>query len=271
MILKILLLNLSWLISCHPAPSMVLCHGLQLNVKYTYDYWTTLLLNNDDHTGKEPVSFGYKGTFLVENIWQDKSNYVIKVDFSPGSTGHYLDHDGKPLRGPGYGSTNYQSHPLIAHIVDSNDNQTVKSFYRHNQESITTVNLKKAIVFLLRTKKSNIVGINSSDNYNNLTNCLLSHLFCFLFFIISYFIQNDNVNFVKKGQDIEMSYSSKHDTIEPIMNPLNLDQWSISTNLGRDHTLVTESTGWQNVSLTSRLYNTAYSKLHLRFVSLPSN
>ncbi|XP_015785984.1 microsomal triglyceride transfer protein [Tetranychus urticae] len=232
MLLKILLLNLSWLINCHPAPSMVLCHGLQLNVKYYYDYWTMLMLNNDDHTGKEPVSFGYKGTFLVENVWQDKTNYVIKVDFTPSSTGHYLDHDGKPVRGPGYGSTNYHSYPLFAHIVDSNDMQIVKSFYRHNKESITSVNLKKAIVSLLRTKKTNY---------------------------------SKDVTWNKKGQDIEQSYSSKTDKIEPIMSPLIIDEWSISTNLGRDHTLVTESVGWQNVSLISRIYNTAYSKLHSRF------
>lgn len=170
MLTKLLLFSLISFIHVlsHPAPSLVLCHGLQTSVRYHYDYRTLIYLNNADHNGKEPVSFGYSGKFSVENIWQDDHNYLLRVNFVDGQTGNYLDRKGQQVRGPGYGSSGVTTSPLYVHVVDHNDTQELQSFYRNFKEPITVSNLKKAISSLLRTKKSPKVSLNSKLKFLSL-------------------------------------------------------------------------------------------------------
>jgi len=49
------------------------------------------------------------------------------------------------------------------------------------------------------------------------------------------------------------------------MVPKTVNEWSSVSKLARDHSYITESRGWQNVSLESRLYKEAYSKLSLTY------
>lgn len=155
MLTKVLLFALisSIHVLSHPAPSLVLCHGLQTSVRYSYEYRTSMYLNNADHDGKEPVSFGYAGKISVENIWQDERNYLLKVNFVNGETGNYFDRKGQVKRSPGYSSSGASS-PLYVHVVDHVDAQEFKAFYRNYKEPVTLSNLKKGFASLLRTKKS---------------------------------------------------------------------------------------------------------------------
>lgn len=157
---KLVIINLIPIISvvCHPTPSLAMCHGLQSNVRYTYHYRTLMFLNNDDHRGKEPVSFGYEGKFSVQNVWQNERGYMLKINFANNQVGNYIDRKGSHLRTLGYGSSGSTFSPLFVHIEDSDDTQEFKSFYRDHHESITISNLKKAIAFMLKTKRSSEVS-----------------------------------------------------------------------------------------------------------------
>lgn len=63
----------------HPAPSLKLCHGPQQDTVYHYKYSTLQLLNNNDRQGREPVGFGYTSHFSVQNVWEDETDFVLKV------------------------------------------------------------------------------------------------------------------------------------------------------------------------------------------------
>lgn len=81
-----LLMHLQYLLTTsHPVSSM--CHGLQPNVIYTYNYQTLMLLNNNDHKGKSPIGFGYSASFDISSQFQDGQNTLIKVSFNSGDAG----------------------------------------------------------------------------------------------------------------------------------------------------------------------------------------
>ena len=53
---------------------------------------------------------------------------------------------------------NEEQYPLYAHVYEDKNIQKVVNFYLHNQDTITDINLKKAIVRRLRTKPSDLVS-----------------------------------------------------------------------------------------------------------------
>lgn len=145
----------------HPAPSLKLCHGQQSGQVYHYKYQTLMLLNNNDHKGHDPVGFGYTSHFSLQNVWEDSSsNFILRVTLTgPASGGHFTTRSGEERRGPGptiYRKANElvpeDSYPFYAHVVDTVDGQSVKSFFVHNRETTTRANLKKAVILLSRTK-----------------------------------------------------------------------------------------------------------------------
>lgn len=144
-------------VNCHPAPSLKQCHGLQPNVLYYYDYSTVIMLNNNDQDGKEPVGFQFQSTFIVQNVYEDNSNFLIKIEFDPKSNGEFLDRKGT-FRSKLHRSSNGPKYPLYAWYKEDDVNQDLYSFFVHTSSSVTDVNLKKAIAMLIRSKASSKVG-----------------------------------------------------------------------------------------------------------------
>ncbi|RWS08553.1 hypothetical protein B4U79_03836 [Dinothrombium tinctorium] len=214
---------------------MLLCHGLQNGVRYHYKYSTSIILNNNDHMGKEPVGFSYEGNFVVENVWENENNYLIKVNFDSSESGRIIDRKGETKGSLDSSNELDNELALYAHIVDHKNSEEVNAFYAHKKDSITKTNLKKAIVFLLRTKKPKEIP---------------------------------SLVWSKSGQDLKkyFYYSNIGNPFEKTaLIPEIVDEWETKSKLGRDHAIVLESSGWQNLSLISQLYPNAHSKLHSTF------
>lgn len=72
------------------------------------------------------------------------------------------------------------------------------------------------------------------------------------------------VNWVRSGNEIKKSFSgSNMDDEGSLLSPAVEDYWATETVVGRDHALVVSSKGYQNVTLRSRLFQDAHSKLHV--------
>lgn len=73
----------------------------------------------------------------------------------------------------------------------------------------------------------------------------------------------DKKNIHKIGPSVMLKvfFFSCHPLIQV---PLVIDEWSITSQLNRDHSFVIKSKGWQNITFASRLYNNAFSKLYLQ-------
>lgn len=69
----------------------------------------------------------------------------------------------------------------------------------------------------------------------------------------------------RKGQEIHRSFkwSNLASESESILLPEMMNEWTTISEVGRDHSVIVKSDGWQNVTFRSRIYNEAYSKLHL--------
>lgn len=52
------------------------------------------------------------------------------------------------------------------------------------------------------------------------------------------------------------------------MAPQIIDQWEITSRLAKDHDITEYVTGWQNVSLESKIFPNAHSNLSVQLVSV---
>lgn len=82
-----ILLTSPVLTSTHPSKATT-CHGPIPGVRYSYEYNTELILNNDD--GHEPAGFQAQVYFSHENLWQNAESYlslfaVESIQFKPRS------------------------------------------------------------------------------------------------------------------------------------------------------------------------------------------
>lgn len=66
----------------------------------------------------------------------------------------------------------------------------------------------------------------------------------------------------KTGQQISRSSSWSNEGQGSVLVPDMTDHWVSESTLSRDHGLVTETHGWQNVTLRSRMYREAHSRLN---------
>ncbi|KAI1285814.1 Microsomal triglyceride transfer protein large subunit [Halotydeus destructor] len=220
---------------------------LMANLKGNEEAENTILTDQHNlmpdivNSSKDPVGFGYTSHFSVQNVWEDSDNFILKLTLTgPASGGHFTTRSGEERRGPGptiYHKANElapeDSYPFYAHVVDTDDHQEIKAFYVHNRETNTRSNLKKAIVFLTRTKPS---------------------------------ARDKNVDWSKTGNEIKKRFSfSNVEEDSSVLTPNVEDDWASETTLGRDHVLVVSSKGWQNVTLRSRLYQEAHSKLYISY------
>ncbi|RWS27644.1 hypothetical protein B4U80_04809, partial [Leptotrombidium deliense] len=234
MIAAIVIAVIVSLINCHPAPT-ILCHGYPIGSQFHYKYSTLMLLNNNDHYGKEPVGFGYNGHLVVENVWQSDNEYFLKIDFESGKFGHFVNRKGEQRKSDANVIENEYS--LFAHIDANKETDEIKAFYVNKHDSTTKVNLKKAFVSLLRTKKAKEIPS----------------------LVVS-----------KSGQELKKYYyksniDESEGDVHSVLVPAIVDEWESKSKLARDHSYITESIGWQNISLSSRLYSTAHSKLHTKY------
>lgn len=244
------LLSLVWLFSllltalAHPlssASSPSLCHGFQPGVQYLYDYNTLMLLNNHDRRGKEPVGFGFTSRFSVENVWQSNSDFILKVELKTPGGGSFITRTGERRHGiDSKKSRDKDSLPLFAHLefTTSGENR-IKGFWINNKESSSAVNVKKAIVSLIQGRPDTR---NPQIKWNKVKGRL-----------------------ERSSQNFEVTSPNKSSEHSSILLPQVLDTWHISSELEAEHTLVTSASGWQNVTLRSKIYTEAHSHLHATF------
>lgn len=139
-------------------------------------------------------------------------------------------------------------YPLYAHLVKSSTDstQSIKSFYFHNHESPTGVNLKKSIILLTLAKSSSkqFPGILLNDDEAN----------------NSIKIKTDG-----NGKIVKSYSSNGHSAIDSIFGPEILNNWMTESKISDDHSIVIQNTGWQNVTIRSLVYKEAFSKLQLTF------
>ncbi|CAG2174423.1 unnamed protein product, partial [Oppiella nova] len=120
------------------------------------------------------------------------------------------------------------NHPLFAYIDSTGD---VKQVVIHQSEVITASNLKKSLLEHLRSKAPEKT---------------------------SYEWIRDGLTISKKSLNTNTDYKS-------ILSPDVSDEWQTSAQLASDHPIVESANGWQNVTLQSRIYSFAHSKLYNSF------
>lgn len=154
--------------------------------------------------------------------------------------------------------------PVYAHIKTvyqgSQGKSQIQSFFVHNREIPTRVNLKQTLLELTRSMEheSNIDDndLNAIDGSSNSideepitakSNLKVEH---------------------REGKTVtQATLTNRHleDKSPSILLPDILDQWEVHSESSGEHSIVKSASGWQNVTLRSRIYNDAHSKLYLTF------
>lgn len=142
----------------------------------------------------------------------------------------------------------FDKFPLYAHLFKSttDGSHTIKSFYFHNHESPTGVNLKKSIILLTLAKGSSkqFPGILLNDDQAS---------------------GSIKVTTDASGNVIKSYTSNGHSAIDSIFGPEILNSWMTESVMSTDHSIVLKNTGYQNVTIRSLVYKEAHSKLQMTF------
>lgn len=144
-------------------------------------------------------------------------------------------------------SSHIDKYPLYAHLIKQTDgSQSIKSFYFHNHESPTGVNLKKSIALLTLAKSSpqQFPGIMLNDDLIN---------------------SPVKIQIDSNGNIVKSYTSNGQSSINSIFAPEIVNSWMTQSKLSKDHSIVTHNHGWQNVTLRSLVYKEAFSKLSMTF------
>lgn len=146
--------------------------------------------------------------------------------------------------------------PVYAHIESLNhESAQIKSFFVHNRESPTKVNLKQALILLTKGKEHNHEESSEILENNSIEQEILEN--------------NKKVKVEQKdGRTVKQSTLTNNDfenRQSSILLPDIVNQWEIHRENSQEHSIVSSSFGWQNITLRSRIYNDAHSKLHLTF------
>ncbi|XP_054166757.1 microsomal triglyceride transfer protein-like isoform X2 [Oppia nitens] len=120
------------------------------------------------------------------------------------------------------------NHPLFAHIDSKGD---VKQVVVHQSETTTASNIKKSLLNHLRSKTP----------------------------------EKSSFEWITDGLTISKKSSTTNSDIKSLLNPEVEDVWHVSAQLASDHPVVISANGWQNVTLQSRIYSFAHSKLYNSF------
>lgn len=80
-----------------------------------------------------------------------------------------------------------------------------------------------------------------------------------------YFLQNSHVEWTQTGQQIVKKSLTNNSKSQSILLPDFIDEWQVNLEVAKDHPVVIESNGWQNITLSSRIYQNAHSKLYNNF------
>lgn len=158
--------------------------------------------------------------------------------------------------------------PLYALVRDRKEEQVIRSFFVHNGEDLNTrVNLKKTLIQLTRSKPSPGVSVSVSSNQLSPDHQLVNQPSNSGQSAGNKLAPNQNIGqtWTRKGQEIHRSFkwSNLASESESILLPEMMNEWVTVSEVGRDHSVIVKSDGWQNVTFRSRIYNEAYSKLHL--------
>lgn len=70
---------------------------------------------------------------------------------------------------------------------------------------------------------------------------------------------------VLSKKDTKIEGGNRNSGQSSILIPDILNQWQIQSKTSQEHSFVTSSHGWQNITLRSRIYNNAHSHLYLTF------
>lgn len=212
----------------HPVHSGVQCHGPLVGSRYRYQYATEQILNNADQL--EPAGFGAQAVVLVENLWQSKHLYLTRFAFEGF---HYKIRVGSS-------TSRFKDGPPVENwppVLVAIDGQTglAQHLYmpvterKHSVEP-TQLNLVVALLNTLRTK----------------------------------FGQHESFTTLADGRHILRTSNTVAAKRESILAPKIVNKWEISSHLAGDHDYVELASGWQNVSIESRLYPSAQSILSVK-------
>ncbi|OTF81732.1 hypothetical protein BLA29_003245 [Euroglyphus maynei] len=227
----------------HPAPSGQ-CHGSLPGIKYHYEYYTNIILNNNDNL--EPAGFRAKGQVFLKNIWQDKHGYLASIElnqfkFQPresstterffGTNAANVDHDWPQVL---IHINGHDGHLQDLFVEKSQDN-------RHHLIEPIQLNLIVSIMNALRNRRDH-----KSENQ-----------------ILPY-------EWNLQGRHLIRRKSSQSDLLEnsgrySLLAPAITDNWEIESELASDHDITEHVKGWQNVTLESKIYPNAHSKLFVNF------
>lgn len=197
------------------------------------------------YQGKEPVGFGFDAGFDVENVWQNGSAFLLKVTFAH-NDGRFLTRSELDYHKKSADSTD--SYPVYALIHQSSISgsadasgdsrkqrvqQQVRAFYIHNREEGSRANIKKSIISL------------TSSNPDH---------------------SQHNVKWDVSGNKTIKSFAWNNGgagNAASILKPEIRNIWQQEALLDPDHGVVSSSTGWQNITLRSRIYTEAHSHMSL--------
>jgi len=133
--------------------------------------------------------------------------------------------------------------PVYAHIhFDADGTSAIKSFQVNTHETPTRVNLKQSAILLTRPQKSDNNDVDNEIEKSDTPGVQV---------------------YQKNGKSVKTFSSNNFGG--SILLPDIENNWEIETSSSGDHSIVQSINGWQNVSLRSRIYQDAHSKLYLTF------
>lgn len=230
-------------VNLHPAPSS-LCHGSLPGIQYQYEYHSNIILNNNDNL--EPAGFRVKGQVILENVWQDKRSYLALIElrqfkFEPresSSSTRFFDTNAE--------NVDHNWPPVLVHI-NGHDGHLQNLFVEkshdnhHHLIEPTQLNLIVSIMNALRNRRDQ-----KSDNQ------ILPY---------EWELQGRHLIRRKSVQSELMEDFGKYSLLAPLIT----DNWEIESELAIDHDISEHVKGWQNVTLESKIYPNAHSKLFVNF------
>lgn len=186
-------------------------------------------------------------------MWQNDSSFLVKISFAH-NAGRFLTRSHDDAVKKAADATDF--HPLYALIhepaaaadersadaASSNSNnkrQQIHGFFLDTRDEGSRINIKKSILALLLTRAS---GDSSGTNVKQES------------------VKNDKSRISKS---FSWTNSGPSGSAASILKPDIQNVWHQDAHLDPDHRIVSSSSGWQNITLRSRIYTEAHSHMSL--------
>ena len=167
-------------------------------------------------------------------MWQNDSSFLIRITVAG-------DGDFSPLNSPSSDShkksADLEDKTPLYILIRENDDKTQQKILRflvHSRESASRTNFKKAVAFLTRPRPNptdHLVKFQASEN----------------------------------GFTKSFKWANSGSGASSILNPDIKNIWNQEAKLDPHHPILISSSGWQNVTLRSRVYTEALSHMSLEY------